>query len=286
MRVVFGLVLVVGMALAGFAIYMVNNYLAENRARLAEAEALRAQIVKTVGVYVANRPLRYGEKLTPEDVRQIRWPADALPEGVFKSPEELFPKGPEVPRRVVRAMEKNEPVMVVKVTEPGQDAGVASRLAKGMRAFAIRVDVASGVSGFLRPGDRVDIYWTANGGLALEGGSSGVTKLIESGVKLLAVDQIADADTNAATIARTVTVEATPVQVAALAQAQASGRLSLALLGTEDTKTTDAVEYDSRDLLGIVEQKVVEAKPEKVCTVKTRRGAEIIETQIECPPGE
>ncbi len=283
MRVVFGLVLVVGMALAGFAIYMVNNYLAENRARLAEAEALRSQIVKTVGVYVANRSLRYGEKLTPEDVHQVRWPVDALPEGVFKAPEELFPKGPDVPRRVVRAMEKNEPIMVIKVTEPGQDAGVASRLAKGMRAFAIRVDVASGVSGFLRPGDRVDIYWTANGGLGLEG-SGGVTKLIESGVKLLAVDQIADADTSSATIARTVTVEATPLQVAALAQAQASGRLSLALLGAEDTTTSSNVEYDSRDLLGIVEQKVVKAEPEKVCTVKTRRGAEIIETPIECPP--
>ena len=56
------------------------------------------------------------------------------------------------------------PAVVEGVTtrqlEPGQDAGVSSRLSKGMRAFAIRVDVATGVSGFLRPGDRVDVYWS------------------------------------------------------------------------------------------------------------------------------
>ena len=56
----------------------------------------------------------------------------------------------------------------VKVTDPGEEAGVTSQLEPGMRAFALRVDVASGVSGFLRPGDRVDIYWTGSVGGTVE----------------------------------------------------------------------------------------------------------------------
>ncbi len=283
MRVVFGLVLLLGMGLAGFAVYMAKDYISNYQAELAQERAARSQMVETATVLTSKRSLRYGEKLSPDDIQEVRWPVNAIPEGTFTSKDELFPKGPDVLRTVVRAMEKDEAIMAVKVTGPGEDAGVASRLSKGMRAFAIRVDVASGVSGFLRPDDRVDIYWTGRG-LNGDGSVSGgeLTKLIESGVRLLAVDQTADKDRSTATIARTVTVEATPVQVAALAQAQATGRLSLSLLGAQDSASTENVEYDSGDLLGIQPQAVVQAEPEKVCTIKTRRGAETIETPIPC----
>jgi pilus assembly protein CpaB len=65
----------------------------------------------------------------------------------------MFPQGFDVHRRALRVMEAGEVVMQVKATAPGQDAGVASRLGEGMRAFTIRVDASSGVSGFVRPGD-------------------------------------------------------------------------------------------------------------------------------------
>ncbi len=283
MRVVFGLVLLIGMGLAGFAVYMAKDYINEYQAALAREREANSRMVQTVEVFVSARPLRYGEKLKEDDVRIVRWPVDAIPEGVFNTMEALFPKGPDVPRTVIRAMEKDEAVLAIKVTAPGDDAGVSSRLAKGMRAFAIKVDVSSGVSGFLRPGDRVDIYWTGRRFSSEDDRRGGeVTKLIENGVKLLAIDQTADEDRNTATIARTVTVEATPLQVAALAQAQATGRLSLALLGAEDFESPDTVEYDGRDLLGIEERQVVEVERDRVCTIKTRRGAEIIETPIAC----
>ncbi len=283
MRIVFGLVLLIGMGLAGFAVYMARDYISEYQAALAREREANSRMVQTAEVFVANRQLRYGERLKPEDVRMVRWPVDAIPQGVFNSQEALFPKGPDELRTVIRAMEKDEAILAVKVTGPGEDAGVSSRLGKGMRAFAIRVDVASGVSGFLRPGDRVDVYWTGRN-FADDSNRRGaeITKLIESGIKLLAIDQIADEDRNTAIIARTVTVEATPLQVAALAQAQATGRLSLALLGAEDPGQTDSVEYDGRDLLGIEERQVVQVEPERVCTIRTRRGAEIIETPIPC----
>ncbi|MBV1866345.1 MAG: Flp pilus assembly protein CpaB [Marinosulfonomonas sp.] len=282
MRLIFGLVLVLGMALAGFAVYMAKDYISDYQAELAAERAARQQMVETIEVYVSQKPLRYGEKLNPEDVRTVRWPVDALPEGIFKTDLELFPKGTEVLRTVIRAMEKDEAILAVKVTGPGEDAGVSSRLAKGMRAFAIRVDVSSGVSGFLRPGDRVDIYWTGQA-LNSNGDRRGnLTKLIQTTVRLLAIDQTADGERNNPSIARTVTVEATPLQVASLAQAQATGQLSLALVGAEDDEIIGAVEVDRNALLGVEERQVVAVEAAKVCSVRTRRGAEIIDTQIEC----
>jgi len=282
MRLIFGLVLVLGMALAGFAVYMAKDYINAYQAELAMERAARDQIVETVEVYISEKPLRYGERLNLDDVRAVRWPVDALPEGIYSSEQELFPKGTDIARTVIRAMEKGEAILAVKVTGPGEDAGVSSRLAKGMRAFAIRVDVSSGVSGFLRPGDRVDVYWTGQATNANGDRLGNLTKLIETTVRLLAIDQTADGERNQASIARTVTVEATPLQVASLAQAQATGNLSLALVGAEDNEVVGAVEVDRNDLLGVQERQVVAVEAAKVCTVRTRRGAEIIDTQIDC----
>jgi len=283
MRAVFGLVLVVGIALAGGAVMMAKNYISEYQIELASERAARDAIVPTVDVFVANRPLRYGESLAEDAVRVVKWPENAIPEGAFVKAEDLFPANTDDKRYVLRAMEKDEAILAVKVTEPGKDAGITSRLERGMRAFAIRVDVSSGVSGFLRPGDRVDVYWTGNTGDAMEGSRGEVTRLIEAGVQLIAVDQKAGGDLEGTVIARTVTVSATPQQVAALAQAQTTGRLSLALVGAEDDTIAAAIEVDQRKLLGLGE---VEQAPEKVekkvCTIRTRRGAEVFDIPIPC----
>ncbi|SEN78879.1 Flp pilus assembly protein CpaB [Palleronia pelagia] len=281
MRLVFGLVLMLGLGLAGFAVYMAKDYMAANQAALDAQRANQGPAIQTQPVFVTTRAVNYGERLTQEDIKLVAFPQEAIPEGAFSTAEEMFPQGVNIERSVLRSMEQGEAVLAVKVTEPGEDAGVSARLSPGKRAFAISVDVSSGVSGFLRPGDRVDVYWT---GTVKSSGPErqDVTKLIQSGVKLVAIDQSSDEDRSGATVARTVTVEATPRDVAALAQAQSTGRLSLALLGTEDDSVAEAVEIDQRELLGIVEEKRVEVKEEQVCTIRTRRGAEVIEIPIPC----
>jgi pilus assembly protein CpaB len=278
MRMIFALVLLAGIGLAGFAVHMVQGYLAQTEAELKRERAARAQAVPTVPVVVVTRPVAFGAPLRPEDVQVVGWPRNALPEGVFDSVEALFPE-PGKPRAVLRPMERFEPVLAVKVTAPGEDAGLTTRLARGMRAFAIKVDVASGVSGFLRPEDRVDVFWTGAGA----DGTGEVTRLIEQGVRIVAVDQTADTERmTAAIVARTVTVEATPQQVAKLAQAQATGRLALSLVGVGDTGGATVVEVGRRDILGIAAEAAVAEPEERICTIRTRRGAEVVEIPIPC----
>lgn len=283
MRLVFGLVLILGMALAGFAVFMAKDYINSTQTELARERQQRAKIVPTVQVLVAKRPLRYGERLAPEDVRAVKWPESAIPEGTFTDQAVLFPNDNADPRSVLRSMEVGEAIMAVKVTAPGQAAGVSSRLARGMRAFAIQVDVTSGVAGFLRVGDRVDVYWTGQG-IAADGSRTGdTTKLILTSIKLIAINQSADEDRTGPVIAKTVTVEVTPQNVANLAQAQATGRLTLALVGAEDDSEIAGVSANRQSVLGVETQTVVEAAKPEVCTIKTRKGAEIIETQVDCP---
>lgn len=287
MRLMFGLVLILGIALAGFAVYMARSYIQNYQTALEQERQARPAVIETVDVYVTTRRLQYGEQITSSDVESVPYPAASLPEGVYQSEEDLFPKGVETPRSALRTMEKAEVVLATKVTGPGEDAGIMSRLERGMRAFAIKVDSMSGVSGFLRPGDRVDVYWTGNigrGDLRTEGDSAGeVTKLIQSGIKLIAIDQSSNADRAEASIARTVTVAVRPEQVAALAQAQATGRLALSLMGAHDDTIAGMIEVDQRQLLGLsAPSATVSTPPVKNCAIRVRRGSDIVETQIPC----
>ncbi len=283
MRMVFGLVLLVGIALAGGAVYLAKDQIAQYQVANARAQEALAQVVPTVKVFVAEGPLKYGQELKREDVRQVNWPENAIPEGAFVEEAALFPENTDELRVVLRAIEKDEAIMLVKVTEPGEDTGLTSRLERGKRAFTIKVDVSSGVSGFLRPGDRVDIYWTGRVNIDRSSDNGEVTKLIEAGVKLIAIDQSAGGQMGEATIARTVTVAISPQQVAALAQAQSTGNLSLSLVGAEDDTVAEAIEVDQRSLLGIATQEIkAEVAQERVCTIRTRRGAEVVELPIPC----
>lgn len=293
MRMVFGLVLLAGLGLAGFAVKMAMDYIGAYEAALAQERQRATESVATTQIYMAARPLSYGERLTEEDVILAPYPTDFLPEGHF-TPDAPVVAQDEAPRLVLRRIEANEPLLAVKLSEPGGDAGLASRLQPGERAFAIKVDVSSGVSGFLRPGDRVDIYWT---GTALSDGPARgrneITRLIEASVRLIAIDQTAQADSAQVGIARTVTVAATPQQVAALAQAQSSGSLALSLVPLGDTSEPgEPIEVDAHDLLGIEERPspqpdpvIAAAEPEpepQGCSIRTRRGADVVVTPIPC----
>ena len=283
MRMVFGLVLLVGVALAGGAVYMAKNYIGAYQNELARERASRQEIIPTVDVYVAQRSLKYGEALNSDDFRLVAWPETAIPEGTFVGQGSLYPEGENDLRYVLRAMEKDEAIMAIKVTEPGEEAGITSQLERGMRAFAIKVDVASGVSGFLRPGDRVDVYWTGRIQGRNRDDRGEVTKLIDTAIKLIAIDQTSAGDIDAATIARTITVAIRPEQVAALAQAQSSGRLSLSLVGADDDTVASAFQIDQDMLLGIeAEEVTAELEEKKVCTIKTRRGAKVVVIPIPC----
>ncbi len=279
MRIVFALVLILGVALAGGAVYFASQQFDANQSKIAELNQRVSKNVELSNVYVAAKELKYGQVLTKDDVKTIEWPTNSIPETAFTKLEDLFGvEGETKSRTVIRVVDPGEILLSTKITKLGEDAGVASRLKKGMRAFTIRVDVASGVSGFLRPGDKVDIYWTGE----VDRGSK-VTKLIMDGISLIAIDQSASSSSQSnATVAKTVTVAVSPRTVASLAQAQSTGKLLLSLRGVNDNTTSDPIEITQNDLLGRQNTQIAAPKVEKICTIKTRKGSEVVEVPIPC----
>ena len=287
MRMIVVLVLALGMGLAGFAVYMAQDYMADMSVQRDQLLAAQRNAPQLMDVVVANRALKYGERFTLEDLEVVKVQAGKAPQDAFSAitgpqavpgaPRAVFFEGETRPRAALRSYEPFEPILEAKITAPGVDAGIMANLAENMRAFTIDVTATTGVSGFLRPGDFVDVYWSGRSG------ESQVTKLIQSNVRLIAINQNADADRSEETmIARTVTVEVSPTQVAALTLANSTGQLNLSLVGTMNTDAAANIEINTDQLLGIKEEVIVPVEAARVCTIKTRKGAEVIETPIAC----
>lgn len=276
MRGVFGLVLVLGVGLAGFAVFMVNQFMQGQSAALQNAQRAAAQALVTVDVYAVTRPLTYGDLLTIDDVRLVPYPRDYLPEGHFPTQEALFSAGTDVPRVVVLPMQKDEIILSAKVSEPGASRGLTALVAPGMRAFPIQGRLASGFDN-LRPEDRIDVYWTGR----LQDGRE-VTNLLRSGVEIMAVT----GDANARGGPQSVIVEVTPEDVALLTQAQNSGYLTLSLVGTGDVQVTERITVDNSAVTGEFNAPVVQAAPaapaQERCFVTQRSGVTSVQVEVEC----
>ena len=273
MRLVFLLVLIVGFGVAGFAVYLAMQQFNNYEAQLDIAR--KTSPVKLTRVLIAKNPLRYGQILRNEDLAAVEWPVSGVPQNAFTNYRLLMgPEGTDKVRTVLRQMDPGEAITSTKVTGLGEDAGVAANLEKGMRAFALRVDVASGVSGFLRPGDKVDVYWS--GSVNREP----ITKLILENISLVAIDQKTEEQGNRVTVARTVTVAVSPRVVGELIQAQATGSLMLSLRSvSEEEISSGSVEVTQRDLLDIQERRV---ERRRICTIVTRKGSEAVTIEIPC----
>lgn len=212
--------------------------------------AEKGPVVEMGTVVIAAKPLRFGNRLASRSLREIEWPAKAIPEGAFRKIDEII--NDKQRRVVLSAIEENEPVLEWKITGPGQRASLAALISDEMKAVTIRVNDVLGVAGFVLPGERVDIMLTRSE--AVEVGDdkavqkNAFTDVLLQNVRVLAVDQLADDRTEEPTPAKAVTIEVGTRQAQKLALASSVGQLSLALRSAGSTRGTASTRVALGDL--------------------------------------
>ena len=187
---------------------------------------------------VAAQRLPFGIELGREHLREIPWPAEALPQGSFATINEILSGGKRV---VLAPVEANEPVLAIKITGPGQRATLSAIVGDGMKAVSVRVNDVEGVGGFVLPGDRVDVVLTRQ----LEKGNA-TTEVVLQNARVLAVDQSADDRASKASVAKAVTLEVDTVGAQKIWLAASVGSLSLLLrkAGEVNSEPTRRVTLD------------------------------------------
>ncbi len=152
------LLLLVAVGLAGGTAILARAWLAAQRAaEIAEASPL-ALPAPSKSVLIARADVRRGQILKPEDLSWQIWPEGALDKNYVV----LGTRTPEsfagwVARNPVAA---GEPITEAKIIAPGNRGFLAAVLRPGMRAMSVPVTITSGISGFIFPGDQVDLMIT------------------------------------------------------------------------------------------------------------------------------
>jgi len=150
-------------------------------------------------------------------------------------------------QRLAVALKRGEALLPTHAE--GQGTGVfSSMLTKGLRALTFEVDAVNSVSGMLRPGDRIDLIYTAS----TAGGGQEVTAPLLSNVSVLATDQTLTKRGDGADRERmfaTITLELSPVDADRVIVAKAAGRLTALLRHPDDAAINDTASLSAAHLM-------------------------------------
>ena len=229
-----------GIVLAIVAILVIRVYIGTALRGSQEPETAFLRIA------VASRDLPSGSVISPSEVRLVRWPKESVPAGAFDNPDNIFKGAKSAKERVALvALVAGEPLLRSKISGLGARPILSAMVADGMRAVSIKIDDVSGVSGFILPGNHVDVILTRRLGSA---SANLVTDIILQNIKVLGIDQLASTDADKPVVGRTATVEVTPEQAGKLVLAQQAGTLSLALRNDSAVQTVDVARLSENDL--------------------------------------
>lgn len=234
--VMIGFAVVFGLLAVFIAQIWLNNQ-ANQRVRTIESST---KPLATQTIVVAKQPLRFGTELSAAMLEEVAWPSKAMPIGAFAKISDVLSPGRRV---VLAAIERNEPVLALKITGPGQRATLSALVKPGMKAVTIRVNDVEGVGGFVLPGDHVDVVLTRQ----IDKGQAS-SEVVLQDTRVLAVDQSADERTNKAAVAKSVTLEVSIVQAQKVWLASSVGSLSLLLRKAGETADVKTRKITLKDL--------------------------------------
>jgi pilus assembly protein CpaB len=230
---------VVAIMLAGGTAMLVRSWLDQQHTVEVKAAAPSPALPQK-SVLVARSAIARGQKLKVADLGWQPWPETGIDQAYIQSgskPIETFAgrvaREPFVP---------GEPITEAKTVEPGNGGVLAAVVRPGMRAVSVPVNNTSDVSGFVFPGDKVDVVVTET--LPIAGSNGGAVQrraaeTVLSDVRVIAVDQKLDNKNGEVVIAKNATLEVTPKQSEVIALAAEMGKLSLSLRSVVPSPTDE-----------------------------------------------
>lgn len=236
------LLVLVALVMAGGTALAIRGWLDAQRAQMAPSPVAQAPAPRGTEILVAKVDIAAGQFIRPEHLRWQSWPEGALsPNYVVQGHRPLEDFVGAVARLPVAA---GEPVTEGRVVVPGNSGFLAAVLQPGMRAVSVAINPTSGISGFVFPGDRIDLLMTHNLEVTRVGGRTEIrhaTATVLQDLRVLAIDQTIQARAGEAVVARTATLEVTPRQSQLVAVAAETGRLSFSLrsLARDEQAATD-----------------------------------------------
>jgi pilus assembly protein CpaB len=231
--------LFLALLIAALGAALVYRYLRGQQDELEEAKT--KALGSVVEVVVADELIPIGSRIKDGQVKIVRWPKDAEPDGALYKPDAAV-------NRVARVtIQKNQPIVnSYLVTEA---AGLLPLLIpEGRRAMSVKVDKVSGVSGFITPNSFVDVL--ASGQVDRAGEREERSKLILQNIKVLAIGTEIEQKDDGAVEVPTVTLLVLPDEAEKLTLATRKDPIRLALRNYRDNSDVSTPGLSMNELFG------------------------------------
>lgn len=217
------------------AVIVMQRYLVGERRQVdILRKKLMADFENPIELIVARQDIPEGATITPAHLERVSIPPK------FAQPYATTRAADAVGMVARVPMSKGEQVMLNKLARP--EAPKADKLAgvtpSGKRAITIGADVLTGVGGFIRPSDQVDILWTFQAPTPSGRGSELVTVTLFQDVQVLAIgtEMIGqEASEKPAQREYTVTLALAPMETELLLFAREQGQIALSLRSAVET---------------------------------------------------
>ncbi len=197
-------------------------------------------------IVVAATDINIGQRLAPEMLKLVEWPAHSVPKGAFDDPQKL---GGRVLKTSILV---GEPLSEAKLAPNGTVGGLSALITEGKRAITVRVNDVIGVAGFALPGNYVDIIVSTETDplpQAEQPRRQSISKIVLERILVLAVAQEVNRDETKPKVVNAVTLEVTPEQAEQLDLARSVGTLSLALRNQVDPAAAATLGATKQNLL-------------------------------------
>src|ERR1700731_2743543 len=156
-RIIF---IAVALLVSGLTMWLGRSYLEAQRQAALEASRQQAPAPQqpSTMVLVAKGNLAAGQFVRPENLRWQPWPNDGIsPSYIVQGQRQLE----DFIGAVVRSsVGDGDPITETRLVRPTDRGFLAAVLNPGYRAVTVNVTPSSGVSGFVFPGDHVDLLLT------------------------------------------------------------------------------------------------------------------------------
>ncbi|MEA1899421.1 MAG: Flp pilus assembly protein CpaB [Thermodesulfobacteriota bacterium] len=225
---------------------------------------------KTAPIVVAVQGLTWGTKLEPKLLKTVPYLKDTLPPGSFSNPELV------TNRVLISSLKPNEPILESKLAPSSvTTGGISVVVTPGKRALALKGDKLLGLSGMIRPTNRVDILLTTTNPWSNEK----TTKTVFENIHVLAtgVEMRKNKEDGKPYPVDVYTLEVTPKEGEELVLASSMGKLQFALRNITDKEIVLTNGASPSNVIESFRPKKNLFRPEKNELAKRIRTVEIIE---------
>ncbi len=190
--------------------------------------AFAKQRGEIVNVAVAVTDLSWGTVLKPEMVKTVPFLKGSLTTGFYTDPASI------TGRVLITPVKADEPIFESRLAPTNvTTGGVAAVISRDKRAMTVKVDKVKGVSGFIHPGNRVDVVATFRPNYA----QMPVTLTVLENIPVLATGtetEIRNKQEKPVEV-DVITLEVSPNEAEVLALSSTEGKLQLSLRNFSDT---------------------------------------------------